>query len=91
MCLIVICFLAVVQRSVTGVTGGFSISFDLSQPGMALIKSLFTCSLLLSSAACNLAAGAAVSQSKCACYTLSPAPPSLGSANAATVGRFGVG
>ena len=91
MSLIVICCRAVVQRSVTSVAGGCSINFDLSHPGMALMKIRFTCSFLLSSTACNLAARAAVSPSKRACSALSPAPPSPGSASAATTGKFGVG
>ena len=68
-----------------------SINFDFSHPGMALMKTRFTCSFLLSSASCNLAARAAVSPSKRASSPLSRTPPSPGSASAAMGGRLGVG
>ena len=86
MTLIVICCLAVVQRSVIFVA---LINFDLSHPDLALLK---TASLarFCSSATCNLATCAVVSPSKNACSALSPAPPSPVSTNAATAGIFGV-
>ena len=72
--LMVICCLALVYRSVTCVARGFSVSFDLSSPGMALIKIRFICSFL-SFSACNLAACVAVYPSKRAYSNLSSARP----------------